>query len=118
MRIGELSKQVSVSKDTIRFYEKIGLIVASSKQAGARIYKEYGVETAKHLLLIKQAQGLGFTLNEIKQIVDDGGRGKIPKSEQLRLVEQKLNQIDEKLNQLHQVRTHLATKLNKLKQEE
>ena len=73
MRIGELSKQTGVSKDTIRFYEKIGLIAASSQQIGSRIYKEYDVEATKHLRLIKQAQSLGFTLNEIKQVIEDLG---------------------------------------------
>lgn len=117
MRIGELSKQTGVSKDTIRFYEKIGLIAASSKQTGARIYKEYGVETAEHLLFIKQAQGLGFTLKEIKKVIDDWGHNEIPRSELIRLAECKLKQIDQKLHQLNQARTYLGTKLDRLKQE-
>jgi hypothetical protein len=45
MQIGELSKQTGLSKDTIRFYEKIGLIAPNTKPAGTRLYKEYPPET-------------------------------------------------------------------------
>lgn len=117
MRIGELSKHTGLSKDTIRFYEKRGLIAASSRQIGNRLYKEYGLETVERLMLIKQAQGLGFTLNEIKQVIDDWGRSEIPSDVRIQLVEHKLKQIDQKLHQLQQVRIHLADKLDRLKQE-
>ncbi|MGF1518891.1 MAG: MerR family DNA-binding transcriptional regulator [Nodosilinea sp.] len=40
MLIGELAKQTGLSKDTIRFYEKMGLIAASHRPAGTRFYKE------------------------------------------------------------------------------
>jgi MerR family transcriptional regulator, copper efflux regulator len=45
MLIGELSKQTGLSKDTIRFYEKLGLITASNHDMGTKSYKKYSLET-------------------------------------------------------------------------
>ena len=44
MLIGELSRKTGLTKDTIRFYEKLGLITAGERQAGTRLYKEFSEE--------------------------------------------------------------------------
>ncbi|KAB8332922.1 MerR family transcriptional regulator [Scytonema tolypothrichoides VB-61278] len=117
MLIGELSKKTGLSKDTIRFYEKMGLIAASDRQAGTRSYKEFGAETVERLRLIHQGKGLGFTLNEIKQLIDEWGSDTIPKTEQIRIIERKLEEIAKKMQQLEAIKTYLAAKLSGLKQE-
>lgn len=117
MLIGELSKKTGLSKDTIRFYEKIGLIAANERQAGTRLYKEFGTETVEHLRLINQGKALGFTLNEIKQLLDEWGSNEIPKTEQILIIERKLQEIAEKMQQLGEIKTYLTTKLTRLKQE-
>lgn len=58
MLIGELARKTSLSKDTIRFYEKLGLITAQERQAGTRIYKEFSEETVERLLMINQGKGI------------------------------------------------------------
>jgi MerR family transcriptional regulator, copper efflux regulator len=115
MLIGQLSKKTGLSKDTIRFYEKIGLICSTDKQAGTRIYKEYDEEMVERLSMINQGKGLGFTLGEMKQLLDEWGNSSIPKSEQIRIVEHKLEEIATKIQQLHQVENYLMNKLCKLK---
>ncbi|MEL6903398.1 MAG: MerR family transcriptional regulator, partial [Cyanobacteria bacterium J06606_4] len=70
MLIGELAKQSNLSKDTIRFYEKIGLLSAGERRAGSRVYKEFPPHTLMRLQLIRQAKKLGFTLSEIKGAID------------------------------------------------
>ncbi|MBW4602798.1 MAG: MerR family DNA-binding protein [Calothrix sp. FI2-JRJ7] len=115
MLIGQLSKKTGLSKDTIRFYEKIGLITATDKQAGTRIYKEYDEEMVERLSMINQGKGLGFTLGEMKQLLDEWGNGSIPKSEQIRIIERKLEEVAQKMQQLHQVENYLINKLGKLK---
>ncbi len=54
MLIGELARQTGLSKDTIRFYEKMGLIAASQRPAGTRLYKEYDPDMVERLALISQ----------------------------------------------------------------
>ncbi|OCQ99608.1 hypothetical protein BCD64_10165 [Nostoc sp. MBR 210] len=117
MLIGELSKKTGLSKDTIRFYEKIGLIAANERQAGSRIYKEFSVETIEHLRLINQGKALGFTLNEIKQLIDEWGSNELPKTKQILIIECKLQEITEKMHQLAEIKTYLAAKLTRLQQE-
>jgi MerR family transcriptional regulator, copper efflux regulator len=117
MLIGELSKTTGVSKDTIRFYEKLGLIVGSDRQAGTRLYKEYGPETMERLAMITQGKGLGFTLSEIKQLLDEWGSGTLSKRDQIKVIERKIEEIIEKREKLDTIETYLVTKLNKLNEE-
>jgi MerR family Zn(II)-responsive transcriptional regulator of zntA len=114
MLIGELSQKTGLSKDTIRFYEKTGLIVASDRQAGTRVYKEYSSDTAERLMLIGQGKKLGFRLNEIKQLIDDWTSGAMSKQEQIQTIVCKINEIDEKMQQLNAIKAYLVTKLSKL----
>lgn len=117
MLIGELSKQTGVSKDTIRFYEKIGLIAASDRRAGTRLYKEYSAETAERLRMISQGKGLGFTLSEIKQLLDQWGDRAMAKQDQIEVIERKLEEITEKAQQLDAIKAYLVAKLSKLNEE-
>lgn len=117
MLISELSRKTGLSKDTIRFYEKIGLITASDRQAGIRVYKEYSTETIERLLMINQGKGLGFTLKEIKPLLDESASGAILKSKQIVIIERKLAEIAEKMQQLSEIQTYLASKLSRLKPE-
>lgn len=117
MLIGELSKKTGLSKDTIRFYDKLGLISASDRRAGTRFYKEYSPETVERLLMIVQGKGLGFTLNEIKQLLDEWNSGAISKRDQIKIIERKIEEIEAKTQQLDAIKTYLSVKLSKLSEE-
>ena len=69
MLLGELIKKTGFPKDTIRFYEKKGLIKLSKKQRRENNYKEYSEEVVDRLLFIKILKNLGFTLNEIEDFL-------------------------------------------------
>ena len=116
MLIGELAQKTGLSKDTIRFYEQMGLIIASDRQAGSRIYKEFSVETIERLLLINQGKLLGFTLNEMKQLIDASIDGLLPTEEKVNITKCKLKQVNEKIRQLQAIEIQLTIKLNKLNQ--
>ncbi len=117
MLSGELSKKTGISKDTIRFYEKLGLITASDRQAGTKLYKEYSPETIERLSLIAQGKGLGFTLSEIKQLLNEWDGGAMSKGDQIKVIERKIEEISEKMQQLNSIKTYLVTKLSKLNEE-
>jgi MerR family copper efflux transcriptional regulator len=117
MLIGELSQKTGLSKDTIRFYEQIGLITAGDRQAGTRVYKEFSTETVERLVMINQGKELGFTLSEIKQLLDEWGYSEMPKCEQIRIIEHKLREITQKMQHLDGIRIYLANKLNRLEQD-
>jgi MerR family transcriptional regulator, copper efflux regulator len=116
MLIGELSKKTGVSKDTLRFYEKLSLIVGNDREAGTRLYKEYGPETVERLAMITQGKGLGFTLSEIKQLLDEWGSGALSRRDQIKVIERKIEEIIEKREKLDTIEAYLITKLNRLKE--
>ena len=68
LKIGELASLAGVSRDTLRFYEKHGLIIPSQRtESGYRLYSNIDVE---RISFIVSAKGVGFTLNEIHQLLE------------------------------------------------
>jgi DNA-binding transcriptional MerR regulator len=73
MRIGELAKRSEISAATIRYYEQLGLITPPPRsRAGYRHYQE---KTIEELRFIKKGQALGFSLEEIGEILKIGRAG-------------------------------------------
>lgn len=68
MLIGELSKQTGVSRDALRMYEQRGLISSVRQENGYRVFPHHTVRT---VTMIKEAQALGFSLQEIAEVVPD-----------------------------------------------
>lgn len=67
LSIGELSKQSSVNIETIRYYEKIGVMPAPGRSANG--YRVYGAEHFKRLSFVRRARQLGFSLDEIRGLL-------------------------------------------------
>src|SRR5262249_7731836 len=67
MKVGQLAEAVGVSVQAIRFYERRGLLPAPPRLTSG--YRDYPSETVRTVLLIKQMQGLGFTLRELENFI-------------------------------------------------
>ena len=91
--IGTLATEANTTKDTIRHYDQLGLLKSRKRQAGSRLYTEFHPECVERIELIKSAQTVGFTLNEIKDGFDDYYNGKIGLDEQLSFTQKKLEQV-------------------------
>ncbi|MBB5206345.1 DNA-binding transcriptional MerR regulator [Inhella inkyongensis] len=70
MRIGELATHSGLSREALRFYERIGLLRARRLPNG---YRDYPPQSLALLRLVRQAQGLGFSLAEVRQALQEGG---------------------------------------------
>lgn len=106
--IGQLAKAAGVNVETIRYYERRGLIAQPTKPMQG--YRTYPNETLARILFIKRAQELGFTLEEINNLLS---LGESHCSEIQELAEAKLASVREKINDLHrleQVLEELVTK--------
>lgn len=116
MLIGELARKAGVSRDTVRFYERTGLIQAGEKEAGSRLYKIFDEVALQRLLIIKASQVGGFTLREIKEILDHWDADlDAPQLEFcIPTVKAKLAQTEEKIRSLEAIRQHLADKLERV----
>jgi MerR family transcriptional regulator, copper efflux regulator len=117
MLIGELAQQTGLSKDTIRFYEKIGLIEAKARQAGTRMYMEFSPEMLERVVLITQGKSLGFTLKEIRYLMETWENVAMPLTEKLKVIDGKLDEIAEKMRQLGEIQSYLTAKRDRLTQE-
>ncbi|GAA6615163.1 MerR family transcriptional regulator [Scytonema sp. NUACC26] len=115
MLIGELSQKTGLSKDTIRYYEKIGLL-GSTQKRNENNYRQYNTETVSHLLFIKQGKMMGFTLNEIKTILDDWQNNRISHDDKVKAVQTKIEQVEEQINQLQDFKRYLVAKLKRLEE--
>lgn len=71
MLIGRLAEESGFSKDTIRYYEKLGLIEIEKIDRHANNYKNYPVRTLQRLSQISELKAAGFTLTEIVSILVD-----------------------------------------------
>jgi MerR family transcriptional regulator, mercuric resistance operon regulatory protein len=67
LKIGALSKQADCNIETIRYYERIGLLPVPPRTHGG--YRLYGLEHLKRLNFIRRARELGFTLNEVRALL-------------------------------------------------
>jgi len=116
MLIGELAKKAGLTRDTVRFYERAGLIQSGEKQAGSRLYKTFDEAALERLLFIQGGQAGGFTLREIKEMLDQWGTDLEAAPLQLRIskVQAKIDQTDEKIRRLEVIRQHLADKLERM----
>ena len=67
LTIGQVARQAGIGGETVRFYEREGLLAAPARRASG--YREFDLDAISQLKFIKQAQGLGFTLREIKELL-------------------------------------------------
>jgi DNA-binding transcriptional MerR regulator len=113
MLIGELSKKTGLSRDTIRFYEKKGLIEIPKKLRRENNYKEYPENILNKLNLIMKVKELGFTLQEIETFFELWGEENASCENLVYTLENKVKQIDLKMERLHQLRERLQESLHK-----
>jgi DNA-binding transcriptional MerR regulator len=96
--IGELCRQTEMTKDTIRFYEKMGLLPQVKRRENG--YKEYTLSDVKQLKLLKHSKELGFTLNEIKDLATLFRADNLDIKEMNQYLLKKEHEIDEKIKKL------------------
>jgi len=109
--IGDIAEQTGVAAPTIRYYESIGLLAAPFRTESG--YRRYTTTTVDELHFIRKAQALGFSLDEIGQILTLSRAGKTPCSHVLSLAHQHLAAVDERVQQLQRFRAQLASELEK-----
>lgn len=109
LKIGEVSKRSGIGIEALRFYEKSGLLDKPSRTFSG--YRVYGPEILERLAFIKRAQALGFSLDEIKRIVDDARTGQSPCDEVREIVSRRLEELDERMREMRRYRKELAETL-------
>ena len=115
LRIGALAHAASVTPDTIRYYERTGLLAPPARSAGG--FRLYGTDAVERLVFIKRAQALGLALDEIRQLVGfDGTRGLSQCREVQPLLRTRLAELDARLRELRALRRSLSQSLQACEQ--
>ena len=107
MHIGELSKRSGFSRDTIRFYEKIGLIKLEDDSRDKYHFKDYSERVLRRLLAIRKMKDYGFTLQETRGLFILFEEGALEPARGRRYVERKIQRIDKQINELILVKAKL-----------
>lgn len=100
MLINELSKASGFSKDTIRYYEKIGLIELPKYARRENNYKDYPDEVLQTLKAIQNLKALGFTLEEIREIIVREQIDALDSETTFRIIDQKIIHLDMQVDKL------------------
>lgn len=105
LRTGEVARQAGVNIQTLRYYERRGLLTAPSRTIGG--HRVYPPDTVALLRVIKTAQRLGFTLDEVAELIEAGRRRHPPPDLRQRAVD-KIAEIDARIADLTAMRAALA----------
>jgi DNA-binding transcriptional MerR regulator len=108
--IGEVAKGTGATRKALRLYEEAGILAAPRRTTSG--YRVYGPDSLALLAFVRKAQGLGFTLGEIKDIVAIRRSGRTPCPHVCDLVRRKAADLDRKLADLAEVRRGLRKLLN------
>ncbi len=103
MRIGELARTVDVNVETIRYYQRIGLLELPKKPYGGM--RSYNDESLQRLRFIRRAQQLGFSLEDIRELLELSSSD-CERVEKLAV--EKLSLVKAKLRQLRRIESILA----------
>jgi MerR family copper efflux transcriptional regulator len=104
LSIGQLAKRADVAIDTVRYYERSGLLRPADRLPSG--YRRYGEVELKRLRFIRRAKALGFTLEEVRELLALGSRESI--AEIKRAAESKLEDLDRRLAELQRIRQGLC----------
>lgn len=107
-RIGEVAQRAGVSVDTIRYYEKRKLLPPSPRSEGG--FRLFAVETIERVRFIKQAQEIGFSLDEIRALLTGGGVGACAQMRDL--LQAKLEEIGRRMKGLRTFQRTLTRHLH------
>lgn len=105
MTIGKFSRQAGVSADTVRFYEREGLLEPVRSDNN---YRVYGPADLGRMDMIKKARASGFTLADVREMLELIQAGRRDCADFETTARRKLNELDEKIRVLQEARARLA----------
>ncbi len=111
MKISELATKTGLSVDTIRFYEKKGLLTNKHFERLPNNYRDYDEVAVNRLRLIGWGKLLGFTLTEIESLIEQWESDKLSDADKEQLLLGKLVEVDAQIEQLKQLRLYIESKL-------
>ncbi|MBR9885349.1 MAG: heavy metal-responsive transcriptional regulator [Oceanospirillales bacterium] len=107
LRIGELAKRSGLSVETLRYYERRGLIPSPERLPSG--YRTYPEQTLDRLIFIRRSKELGFSLDEIVELLDLEVAGDVSASDVKSRVDNKIEMVERKIADLKRLQHSLQT---------
>lgn len=114
VHIGQAARLAGISVDAVRFYQKLGLIKSPGRSAGG--YRLFEGEQIRDLTFVRHAQELGFSLNEVKELLALRQKHHVC-SEVQSMLKRKVEDVQEKINSLSRLKLELAGVLSNCNRE-
>ncbi|MBA3270372.1 MAG: MerR family transcriptional regulator [Acidobacteria bacterium] len=109
-RISEIAEKTGVTSDAIRYYERLGVLPRPARTAGG--LRTYGDGLLPRVRFIQQAQAMGLTLKDVKELVANEGRSGQQRCRRVRdLLKSRLADVDARLKEMHAFRRTLRIHL-------
>ncbi|NIO43384.1 MAG: MerR family DNA-binding protein [Burkholderiales bacterium] len=105
----ELSRHSNVRPHVVRYYSRIGLLSPARNPDNG--YKLFAYSDVPRLIFIRQAQRLGYTLEEIREILDESSQGKSPCHRVREILQQRIEENRQKLDELIQLQNRMEDAL-------
>ncbi|MFN8374355.1 MAG: MerR family transcriptional regulator [Anaerolineae bacterium] len=117
MLIHELAQTTGLSIDTIRFYEKQGLLDESHFERGQNGYRHYSDAAVSRLNLVRIGQAIGFTLSEMRQAIHAWETDELTLDEKEHYLYLKLEEIEQKMKALNEMKDFISQKIRYMRAE-
>ena len=106
LTIGQVAHHAGVNVETVRFYERRGLLAEPERRASG--YRQYGADVVARLRFIRRAKELGFSLNEIAELLALRLNPKATRADVRQRTEAKIADIEAKIKDLHRMKATLV----------
>ncbi len=111
LKVSDLAKTAETTPDAIRHYVRMGLLMPSRHPENG--YKLFGDIDVKKVKFIRHAKGLGFSLREIKEIIDHSNRGSSPCPTVRRMIEHRIEENRVKLAEMNRLQQRMDQALDR-----
>ncbi len=105
MKIGQLARHLDLNTQTIRYYERIGLLPEPERTESG--YRAYGPEDERRLRFVKNARSIGLPLGEVKEILAFHERGEAPCAYVTKAIAHRAGEIERQIAALTQFKEEL-----------
>ncbi|MXO68384.1 heavy metal-responsive transcriptional regulator [Pelagerythrobacter marinus] len=106
MRIGELARATGTSVETIRYYEREGIIPAADRADNN--YRDYSPEHLATLTFVRRARGLGFSMAQVRALLALSADADTPCADVDRMVQSQIEEVDRRIGDLEAMRAQLS----------
>ncbi len=111
LTVGEVATRAGVTPDTLRYYERVGLLPAPPRSNGG--YRLYNPDAAERVAFIRKAQVLGLSLDQVRDVLRLADAGTPPCEHVRAALDRRLREVQSKIAELESLRTTLAQALRR-----